>query len=229
MSFSYYDLRQLATSRFKLLIRESLTVPPGLGKLAGSAYYDPVNNYVVLTRAVNGQIGYLYYNIRPPPCFYARFEFWTGGGSGANAVWLAVYDNTYSGTTEDIVNGGYHFTFDEYQQRMAFTKSTVDNGPSIGQVSVPQSYFMNGQWHTAEVWFCRDSNGVWAKMSLDGGAYVLNKTYDPNPLPNALASTGIIFFGGRTGGLNNEHRIRNIYFYALPSDYGAQKALAYRL
>jgi len=219
----YYDPRLVATTRFKLLIREPLNSPPGFGKLAGSAYFDVNNGYVVLTPAKTGQLGYLYYSVTPPPCFYARFEFWTGSGNGADAVRLGVYDSTYIGTTEDVVAGGYHFTFDEYQQRMAFTKSTVDNGPSIAQVTVPGSYFMNGQWHLAEIWFCRDSNGVWCKMSLDNGAYMLSKTYDTNPQPNALASRGIILFGGRTGGLTNEHRIRNILFYALPSDYGAQR------
>jgi len=232
MAFLYYDPRQMATTRFKLLIREPLDVPPGFGKLAGSAYYDAANRYVVLTRAVNGQLGYLYYNITPPPCFYCRFEFWTGGGTGADAMWLSVYASSASGEEDKASHGGYMFTFDEYTgntyggSRMAFNRGDNKDyqiNPPLGYVSVPRSYFMNGQWHVAEVWFCRDSNGVWCRMSLDNGAYVLSKIYDKNPQPNALASRGIIFFGARTGGLNNEHRIRNILFYTLPTDYGIQR------
>ena len=219
MAWIYYDPRLMVTPFPKRLIREKLDVPPGFGKLTGSAYYDANNRYVVLTPAVDGRAGWLVYDLRPPKSWYCRFEFWTGNGDGADAVYLSVYDDVYptryNDMREDIVRGGYHFTFDEYQSRMAFTKSTVDNGPSIAEVRVPRSYFMNGKWHVAEIWFWWENGKACCRMRLDNGVYELKKACDPNPQPNALACKGYIIFGGRTGGMNNEHRIRNIYFYIM--------------
>ena len=206
--FMYYG-NPSATSQSTpaaLFIYETFAAQPS-GTLAGSATYVSSGRYVQLTPATTGQSGYLYYTRVPtsPQGFYARFHFWIGGGSGADALWLGAYDTSYSGTSEDVVNGGYHFTFDEYQDRIAFTKSTVGNGNPIA--SAPQTDLDNSQWRLAEVYFWYDGAKACTQIFLDGA----QKLYacDTQVQPNVASGTGQLIFGGRTGGLTNYHRIGN--------------------
>ncbi|MCS7135303.1 MAG: DUF2341 domain-containing protein, partial [Candidatus Aenigmarchaeota archaeon] len=189
-----------------MFIYEDMETTP-LGTLAGSAFYDSTNKWVRLTPVTTWQTGYLYYNFNPgSQGFYARFRFWAGGGNGADAVWLGVYDSSYVNTQEDIVNGGYHFTFDEYQDRICFTKSTVGNGAGISCAS--EGTIDNGVWHTAEVYYWRSGNTVCARIYYDGILKV--DACDTSPQSNALNGIGQTIFGGRTGAATNEHRIDDI-------------------
>jgi hypothetical protein len=187
-----------------LFIYEDFSKPPS-GTLAGSATYDSSGRYIQLTPASTNQLGYLYYTRVPanPQGFYARFHFWTGGGTGADALWLGAYDTSYSGTREDVVNGGYHFTFDEYQDRIAFTKSTVDNGNPIASAS--QADLDNSKWRLAEVYFWYDGVKACARILLDGAQKVL--ACDAQPQQNVANGVGQLIIGGRTGGLTNYHRV----------------------
>jgi hypothetical protein len=189
-----------------LFIYEPFDTQPS-GTLAGSATYVSSGRYVQLTPASTNQLGYLYYNKVPtsPQGFYARFYFWIGGGTGADALWLGAYDTSYSGTREDVVNGGYHFTFDEYQDRIAFTKSTVDNGNPIASAS--QADLDNSKWRLAEVYFWYDGVKACAQIFLDG----VLKLYscDTQVQQNVASGTGQLIFGGRTSGSTNYHRIGN--------------------
>ncbi|WP_288007771.1 DUF2341 domain-containing protein [Thermofilum sp.] len=206
--FMYYG-NPSATSQSTpsaLFIYEPFTTQPS-GTLAGSASYVSASKYVQLTPTSTNQLGYLYYSRVPtsPQGFYARFYFWIGGGSGADALWLGAYDASYSGTSEDVVNGGYHFTFDEYQDRIAFTKSTTGNGNPIA--SATQTDLDNSQWRLAEVYFWYDGTKACAQIFLDGA----QKLYacDAQVQPNVASGTGQFIFGGRTGGSTNYHRIGN--------------------
>ncbi|MEM5806667.1 MAG: DUF2341 domain-containing protein, partial [Candidatus Aenigmatarchaeota archaeon] len=190
-----------------MFIYEDMETPPS-GNLAGSAIYDSTNKWVRLTPVANHQVGYLYYQTNPGPLgFHAKFRFWAGGGSGADAIWLGVYDTDYVNTREDIVKGGYHFTFDEYQDRICFTKSTTDNGNGIA-CATGITNIDNRQWHTAEIYYWRESNRVCARIYYDGNLVV--NACDTSPQPNALNGIGMTIFGGRTGGATNEHRIDDI-------------------
>jgi len=189
---------------------------------------------VVLTEDASWQMGYLVLGRVPPDhdCVYARFEFWTGGrADGADAVWFGIYDDPITSgdyfdlqntAREDIVTGGYHFTIDEYignwgnpsGSRIAFTKSTQDNGPPIAGAAVPPSFIVDGQWHTVEIRLCVDdgSGAVRAQMSVRSpyGAFSFSAV-DTVPQPNALARAGYFYIGGRTGGSSNWHLVRNVY------------------
>ncbi|MEM5806705.1 MAG: hypothetical protein QXO07_03070, partial [Candidatus Aenigmatarchaeota archaeon] len=169
---------------------------------------DSTNKWVRLTPVANHQVGYLYYQTNPGPLgFHAKFRFWAGGGTGADAIWLGVYDTDYVGTLEDMVNGGYHFTFDEYQDRICFTKSTTNNGNGIA-CATGITNIDNSQWHTAEIYYWLESNRVCARIYYDGNLVV--NACDTSPQPNALNGIGQTIFGGRTGGATNEHRIDDI-------------------
>jgi hypothetical protein len=212
-------LRTMTAPNYIVLYKESVSYT--LGKLYGSAVM--MADGIRLTPAVGGQTGYYVYT--PPTlnysAFYIRFYFRTGLGNGADAVWVGLFDNTYSGTREDIVSNGYHFTYDEYQSRVAFTKSVVDNGPPICYASVSRSYLMDYNWHRAEVIF--DRSRMRAKIYLDGILRVdcVDTLYGQANMiagipKGAAQGTGLIVFGGRTGGLYNEHWIKDILVVAFP-------------
>ena len=181
------------------------------GELYGSATHNQSHGYVELTPNANGQLGYLVYPKVPtnPTGLHAMFWFRAYGGSGADAVWLGVYDSTYSGTTEDIVKGGYHITFDEYQDRIAFTKSTIDNGPPIDYYTATD--IDNGAWHYANItfWYDSGSDRVYVRVYYDGNL-VLTST-DGSVQDNVRNGHGYIIVGGRTGGLTNYHLVGNGY------------------
>jgi hypothetical protein len=181
------------------------------GSLAGSATYDATNKWVQLTPNSGGLLGYLYYTKVPtnPTGFYAKFYLWAGGGNGADAIWLGAYDTDYTNTREDVVNGGYHFTYDEYQDRICFTKSTVDNGGGIACASATN--IDNSTWHLAEVYFWYDGSAARTKIYYDGGLMV--NSSDSAVQSNVINGTGQIIWGGRTGGAYNYHRIGNGILY----------------
>jgi len=212
-------LRTRTASNYIVLYNESVSYT--LGKLYGSAII--MGDAIRLTPATTGQTGYYVYTPTTLnySAFYIRFYFRTGLGNGADAVWVGLFDSTYSGTREDIVANGYHFTFDEYQSRVAFTKSVVDNGTPICSASVSASYLMDYNWHRAEVIF--DRTKMRAKIYLDGSLKVdcTDTLYGQSDMVTGIPSgaaqgTGLIVFGGRTGGLHNEHWIKNILVVAFP-------------
>lgn len=178
-----------------LMIYEDMETAPA-GTLKGVAYYDATNKWVRLTEAVNGQTGHLEYNIRPGDAFIVEFEFWSGGGTGADAIWVYAFA-TSTPITEESVDGGYQFVYDEYNDEIQL----VYNGTKLTAVS--QTGIDNSTWHKARIVFFKD----WIRIYYDG-----NLKIDYHDTDRAI--TGTLFgFGARTGGLNNEHRIRNIKVY----------------
>ena len=166
--------------------------------LKNSATYDAVNDWIQLTTATGSLSGQCEYSYNPGQGFYSKFEFQTGGGTNprADAVWLYSYQRT-TPTAEDVIDRGYHFTFDEYQDRICFTRSTADNGPCL--VSGSNNTIDNNQWRTAEIFH---SNRL-AVMNLDGVNYV-----NGSDSTNRNKSSNLFGFAARTGGLNAYHRIR---------------------
>jgi len=182
------------------------------GHLDGDAHYDPVTRTLILTDNVGSQLGYLYFPEAPsdPVGFVANFTFRAYGGTGADAIWLGVYDTTHDGTTEDVVNGGYHVTFDEYQDRIAFTNSTVDNGAPLTYVTVKN--IDNGVWHDVIVFFWYDpaTRNASVVVYYDGKEeinYTVKVAYSQI---NVMLGKGELVFGGRTGALTNYHELGGI-------------------
>ncbi len=182
------------------------------GHLAGDATYYPATHILQLTDDVKGQLGYLYFTNAPsePVGFVANFTFRAYGGTGADAVWLGAYDTTYEGTREDVVKGGYHFTFDEYQDRIAFTNSTVDNGAPLYSARVTN--IDNGVWHNASIifWFDPTTRSATAMIYYDGRLeinYTVEVAYSQI---NVMLGKGMLVIGGRTGGLYNYHQLTGI-------------------
>jgi hypothetical protein len=195
-----------------MFIYEDYTIPP-MGFFAGSATYSSTNKWVQLTPNSGNRTGYLYYPKVPknPIGFYAKFYIWAGGGNGGDAMWLGAYDTDYTSTEEDKVNGGYHFTYDEYQNRICFTKSTSSNGAGI--VCASETTIGNSSWHLAEIYFWYDGSQARARIYYDGALKV--DSSDTSVQSNVISGAGQIIFGGRTGGSYNFHRIGNGLLYVV--------------
>jgi len=179
--------------------------------LYGSASY--INQqYIRLVPGSGGQWGGVVGKdgVKPVPAptkptgLYAKFKFYITSCSSTpgDATWLAAYDSTYLNTTEDIVQGGYHFTYDYYQSRICFTKSTTDNGSGISCYSTSIS---QNTWHTAEVYFWYDGTNANAQMYYDGTQVV--NAQDTSPQSNVVKGTGIVYIAARNNGNYCESRL----------------------
>ncbi|MEO2154180.1 MAG: LamG-like jellyroll fold domain-containing protein [Nanoarchaeota archaeon] len=179
------------------------------GSLANNAYLDLKNQKLVLTKNLNGQIGYLYWILKNNSLlenFEAELIFKAYGGSGADAIWLGVFDKNYSGTSEDIVNNGYHFTFDEYQNRICFTNSTKGNGKGI--LCSSEYTIDNGSKHLGKIIFNKGNVLIYYDNNLK-----IN-TSDKNYLDYSKNFGNYLIVGGRTGALTNYHEL--FYFQLMP-------------
>ncbi len=181
---------------------DAMTTAPPVGTFNNIATYDAVNQYARLTPAINGVNGELNYPLNPGSSFDATFQFWAGGGNGADSTYLYAYCDEVA-TQEDLTcNNGYIIAYDEYHaQYQVFYDGTL-------VAATPTSTVGNSTWHDAEI----VKVGTRIKM-YDNSALVLDYT------DSARNISGDFFgLGGRTGGLNNEHRVRN---FAVTHDYTA--------
>lgn len=174
-----------------LMIYEDFTVAP-TGALKGDAYYDSVNKYLVLTQAVNSQSGQLEYNINPMNSWFVEFEYWAGGGTGADATYFYAYCES-TPTTEDSATGGYVVALDEFQNEVQI----LYDGSKIAYAT-PTYQIDDGQWHTVHIVFEKRRIRVW----VDG---VLQIDYTDTQRDLSGMLMGI---GARTSASNNEHRVR---------------------
>jgi Domain of unknown function (DUF2341) len=168
--------------------------------LGGTATWDAANKWLALTAAVNNQSGscnYSYSSTLPTKGYRAFYQTFAGGGNGADSTWQYAFDSAIP-TAEDIVLGGQHFTYDEYQSRMCYTTSTVDNGAC--DASFANTTIGNGVWRDIKVSYDPTSRKLYENGLLRVNALTSTNTVN-------IANT---FFGfaGRTGGQNNIHRIR---------------------
>lgn len=168
------------------------------GALVNNAVYVD-HQFVRLTQAFNSQSGQLrrVQNISTGGNGYvADFEFWIGGGNGADGLWLySDADNPGNGyISEDQNHGGYVFAYDTWQNQHQIKHNGVTYGTD------PEANHDNATWRTARI----EQFNTTGRMYLDG-TLRLQRTSLPND------NVGDYFgFGCRTGGANNEHRVRNV-------------------
>lgn len=177
-------------------INEDMSVAPS-GTLYSDASFQ--TDHVRLTRAVNSINGTLYYSNALSANFTAEFDFWTGGGNGADAVWF-IWGCSSIPTAENQGAGyqGYLVAYDEYADEIQlwYDGTLLDN--------INQSGMDNSTERLAKIVV----TGTNIKIYLDG---VLKIDYDDTTRTLGGTYTGV---GARTGGLNNEHSVYRLYVYA---------------
>ncbi len=200
LNFEYGDLTLTTQSNAPAVMDkyEDMQTAPSCVVTGNTAntLYDSTNKRLQLTSAAASQSGSCTYTLTPSNGFYARFNFQSGGGNGADSMWVFGYNATGPGAAEDMVDGGYHFTFDEYQTRSCYTKSTIDNGAGISCST--QTTIANNAVHKGEIYFS-GLNGI----ILYDGVQIINAN---DSIANS--KTGTKFgFAARTGGQFNNHFI----------------------
>lgn len=175
------------------------------GTLVNNASYID-HQYVRLTQAVNsasGQLRVVNDISAGGNGFVADFQFWAGGGNGADGLWMYSDGNNpgngYVG--EDVNNDGYAFVFDTWNPGGNSNSGQFQlkkNGANYSTFNY--NLFDNSTWHDALV----EQYNTTGRMSLNGTLYI---NYNSLPADNTGSYVG---FGARTGGANNEHRVRNI-------------------
>ncbi|HEX8793733.1 MAG TPA: hypothetical protein VF765_22475 [Polyangiaceae bacterium] len=193
--------------------------PPGW-TANGNAAYDATDNAAQLTDPTNSESGnWIYDNAIYVDSVTVQFDFYIGGGTGADGMGLMFETNGSS-----VVGGGFGglgitgfsgfgVEIDEYDNMSCLDDSanhigidTLDPCAS----GIPNSQVINdspgitvadGNWHTMVV---QVANGAFT-VTADGN--VEFSAYTPSGWANGNYYLG---FGGGTGGLNNYHLVRNV-------------------
>lgn len=183
---------------------EDMMGTPNGAIINNASYID--HQFVRLTPATNsnsGQLRVISDISAGGDGFVAEFEFWIGGGDGADGIWLySDGDDPGSGYIgEDGNHNGYAFVFDTWNPAGNSGSGEFQlkkNGANYNTVGY--TTFDNSTWRSAKI----EQYNTTGRMSLDGTLYV---NYTGLPVDNAGSYFGI---AARTGGANNEHRVRSV-------------------
>jgi hypothetical protein len=195
------------------------TQPPGW-TANGNAVYDSTDNVGQLTDPNNGESGdWIYDNALYVDTMTVQFEFYIGGGNGADGMGLVFETN---GTT--ALGGGagglgmaglsgFGVEIDEYDNGACLDDSAnhvaIDSltacssgiPDSLVVTDSPGATVADGNWHTMVVQVVNGAFTVTTDGTTDFTAYT------PGGWANGSYYVG---FGGGTGGLNNYHRFQNV-------------------
>ena len=182
-----------------------LAIDEGTSSFGGTVYghASKQSGYVRLTQASNSQNGQIQYTgIWPGNRIYATFDAFAGpNSSGADGIWF-YWGATTRPTTESNGQGGYIFAIDEYGpgggsgdriELLWGTSSRIINS-NVGNLD-------DNQWHSWVVEWVDNRIKVWKDGNQKINYLDSARTISPN---------SYIGWGGRTGGINNNHRVRNM-------------------
>jgi hypothetical protein len=183
------------------VVNEPCVNTPSTGSLTGDAVFDNTNDYIQLNTVTNFVSGRYLHSGTLASSFTTEFDMWAGGGNGADAIWF-FFGNTSEPTQEDSASGGYAVAFSEYHDaiRLYWNGSQVD--------TYTYNNLDNSTWRSVKINASVTGSGSEFQIFIDGDEEVT--------LTDSTARTvsGTNYgWAGRTGGLNNEHRVRNILLY----------------
>ena len=179
------------------------------GTLSNDATRNTSNGYIELTTASNNSFGTARWNLNPGNAWCMSFDYFAGGGSGANGTYINVYTTIPASTT----GNGYCIFLDEYSgagtsndQILIFAAGSLVATFDIGS----RNYLDNSVWKQVQIQFVRKTFTI----SINGTEKVYTY-YDPNERSFMYQNNTFISFYGRCGGVNNYHRIRNLKIYKI--------------
>ncbi|MCD6507989.1 Ig-like domain-containing protein, partial [Candidatus Poribacteria bacterium] len=181
-----------ASVEYRWRVNGDIPIP----QLKGDAVDE--GDYIRLTEAQNGQVEYV--NMPMSDDFSVTGEFWSGGGSHADAFYVYLWA-TGTPTSENDAKGQYTIAFDERDEQIQL----LDNGSRLKTVDLTKP-LDNAQWRPFRIVFKQGKFQVYMdhklKLEYDVGDAYQSRMND---------STHNLFgFGARTENLNNEHRVRNM-------------------
>lgn len=160
------------------------------------------NEYLELTDAVDNQQGILNYGTTPSPGFHATFEWYIGDGTGADSLSIYAWSDGTRRYHEDPNGHGIHWHLNDHDSCMGLSYDT--GTPQCGDIENTSASPEQSAWKSATWWGVRNSDG-----SLDYHHSALGKTLE-GTWSSATYPGDQFGFGGRTGGKNNHHWIRNV-------------------
>jgi hypothetical protein len=167
------------------------------GELRGDTTYNSTEEYLEFTTPSNGKSGGYYYQKVPKPGFKAEFEYFAGGGSGADATFLAAYLDSPT-NYEEGADTGYNYVLDEWNGNTIQLNYDNQRNP----LKTPSFDIDDSTWRNVVVEFDgENSHRIFVNENLQVDT-VVNKEYE---------NSGDYFgWGARTGGATNYHRVRNL-------------------
>lgn len=180
------------------------------GTIYGSA--TKLSGYVSLTSNVYSQSGQIEYNLYPGNRMYAAFDTWSGGGNGADAIYF-YWGATSRPTHEEASSVAYIFAIDEFNNNEL---QLVWNGTRLYTKSIGN--IDDSTWHSWAVEWINNTITVWRD-----GVFQFTKIDSAR----TLSTNSKIGWGGRTGGQNNHHRVRNMKIYTGDNYYGSNEDCTY--
>jgi hypothetical protein len=196
------------------------TQPPGW-TANGNAVYDSTDNVGQLTDLNDSESGnWIYDNAIYVDTITVQFDFYIGGGTGADGMGLVLETNGAAGVLGGGFGGlgmaglsGFGVEIDEYNNAACLDDSA--NHVAIDSLTacssgIPDSLVVNdspgatvadGNWHTVVVQVVNGAFTVTTDGTMDFSAFT------PGGWANGNYYVG---FTGGTGGENNYHRFRNV-------------------
>ena len=180
------------------IVKQSCATDPSVGTKSGdTAYVATDGGYLRFQVATNFTAGQYYFSQSLAQNFEMTCDLWAGGGSGADACWF-YWGATTTPTQEDSAQAQYAVVLNEFadqvQIRFNGTNVTTSAFASLD----------NSTWRQLHV-ICQGNH---IRVRVNG-----LQIFDYADTTRALGGTQY-GWGGRSGGTNNEHRIRNIQVHS---------------
>lgn len=179
-----------------LLVNQSMATDPTVGTKSGSTAWD-AGGYLILNPATNFTTGRYYFNGNLQQSIDMTCDFFAGGGTGADACWF-YWAGTSDAAQEDTGAAQYAVVLNEFADQIQIRY----NGANV--LTAAFANLDNSTYRTCRVLVFGREIKVW----IDGALVLtLNDV--------ARVVTGTFYgWGARSGGTNNEHRVRNIVMYS---------------
>jgi hypothetical protein len=178
----------------------------------GSAAQVAGQHWELTTAATTLTGGITYTDLPLEELWTITGEFWTGGGTGADAFYVYLWA-TSDPSGEDSANEQYTVAYDEFTDQIQL----LHDGAVLAAVS--EAGIDSSTWRTFQI----DCNAGIFDIYLDGG---LKLSYDDGMHFYGRAVGGNSGFGGRTADNTNEHRVRNMVLAANTSANTSALAVA---
>jgi hypothetical protein len=196
----------------KLLFFDNFSTDSAMWKYMGDAYRDPVNEYVVLTKDINGQVGVIWFNRRIISPFTIEFKYRAGGGSGGDGLTFMFYKQT----SYEPSNGGYlgfmnrnGITISGYA--LEFDNWYNDWDPSSNHIALIKDHVNN---HLIYVTDPRTEDNLWHDVRVVVNVSEIQIDVDNSTLFTWLGTCNTTYggfgFSAGTGDANNWHILDNV-------------------
>lgn len=219
--FVYYaDIVNGQIGRLRI---DTLDVEPGTLLARGTAAFDAAQNEYVLTQAVNNQTGTVMSTSRIDLSQAAAFSFDVYLGvsdSGADGMGFVLHNDPSGVNAMGATGGGLGLS--GIVNGLAIEFDTYNNGASSGDLAADHTSFFDtdGTFRTAPLALPNIEDGQWHSVTVtwDPATSTLAYTFDGAPAGSITGDIANDYlggsqfayfgFGGATGGLNNQQKVR---------------------